>query len=285
MPIATDPLSLLFIACFLFGLLFLAASAFLGHFGHTHGVGHHVAHGALHHTVGSHTVATHTHVSHPGIQPAHAGHISAHHAPAHSEQAAHPAQQAHSTGYAIFGYVNPITISLFLLGFGFFGYVFHNTAALVLPLALVLAALCGIIIAGLVLMLINRLVGDSEGETIQDVSDRTGLLGTVSLAIPERGLGEIIYVSPGGLRKSIPARSVDGRRLERDQEIVVVNYEHGVAEVDTWDHFINDEDESTEGTRPAAPSTDNELATLRALLEKDRRNASEYVTRKDIQKE
>src|SRR5579885_2897274 len=277
MPIATDPLSLLFIACFLFGLLFLAASAFLGHFGHTHGV--------VHHTVGSHTVATHTHVSHPGIQPAHAGHISAHHAPAHSEQAAHPAQQAHSTGYAIFGYVNPITISLFLLGFGFFGYVFHNTAALVLPLALVLAALCGIIIAGLVLMLINRLVGDSEGETIQDVSDRTGLLGTVSLAIPERGLGEIIYVSPGGLRKSIPARSVDGRRLERDQEIVVVNYEHGVAEVDTWDHFINDEDESTEGTRPAAPSTDNELATLRALLEKDRRNASEYVTRKDIQKE
>jgi hypothetical protein len=282
MPIATDPLSLLFIACFLFGLLFLAVSAFMGHLGHSHGVAHHIAHGAILHTAGAHALAAHTHVSHPGVQAAHTGHAPAHHAPG---QAAHPTQQAHSIGYTIFGYINPITISLFLLGFGFFGYVFHNTADLILPVTLVLATLCGIIIAGLVLMLIGRLLGDSESETIQDVADRTGLLGTVSLTIPERGLGEIIYVSPGGMRKSIPARSVDGRRLERNQEIVVVNYEHGVAEVDTWDHFVNDEDERMEGTKPAAPSTDNELATLRALLEKDRRNDSEYVTRKDIQKE
>jgi hypothetical protein len=279
MLIATDPLSLLFIVCFLVGLLFLIVSALGGHFGHAHGAGHVIAHGTLHHAAGPHAVAAHTHMSHTGVQTAHSSHAYANHA------TGHVGQPAHHIGYTIFGYINPITISLFLLGFGFFGYVFHNTAALVLPLALALAAICGIIIAGLVLMLIDRLLGDSEGETIQDVSDRTGLLGTVSLTIPERGLGEIIYVSPGGMRKSIPARSVDGRRLERDQEIVVVSYEHGVAEVDTWDHFVNDEDERMEGTRPAAPSTDNELATLRALLEKDRRNDSEYVTRKDLQKE
>jgi hypothetical protein len=280
MLIATDPLSLLFIACFLFGLLFLIVSAFAGHLGHVHSVGHHVVHGAVHHATSPHMATAHTHVSHTGTPSAHTGQT-----PAHTGQAKHPAQQGHSNAYAIFGYINPITVSLFLLGFGFFGYVFHDTTALVLPLALILAAVCGIIIAGLVLMLVNRLVGDSEGETIQDVPDRTGLLGTVSLSIPERGLGEIIYVSPGGLRKSIPARGVDGRRLERDQEIVVVNYEHGIAEVDTWDHFVNDEDERMEGTRPAAPSSDNELATLRALLEKDHRNTAEYVTRKDMQKE
>jgi hypothetical protein len=59
------------------------------------------------------------------------------------------------------------------------------------------------------------------------------------------GIGEIIYVSPGGMRKSVPARSIDGRRLEREQEVVVVNYKRGVAEVDTWEHFINQEDSSS----------------------------------------
>jgi hypothetical protein len=64
------------------------------------------------------------------------------------------------------------------------------------------------------------------------------------MTIPHMGIGEIIYVSPGGMRKSVPARSIDGRRLEREQEIVVVNYKGGIAEVDTWEHFI-DQDEST----------------------------------------
>jgi hypothetical protein len=43
------------------------------------------------------------------------------------------------------------------------------------------------------------------------------------------------------MRKSIPARSLDGRRLERDQEVVVVNYQNGIAEVDTWERFTNQE--------------------------------------------
>jgi len=34
MQIATDPLSLVFLACFLFGLLFLIGSAILGNLGH-----------------------------------------------------------------------------------------------------------------------------------------------------------------------------------------------------------------------------------------------------------
>jgi len=61
------------------------------------------------------------------------------------------------------------------------------------------------------------------------------------MTIPDKGIGEIIYISPGGMRKSVPARSIDGRRLEREQEVVVVNYTSGVAEVDTWEHFVNQE--------------------------------------------
>jgi hypothetical protein len=131
--------------------------------------------------------------------------------------------------------------------------------------------------------MLNRLFGDSEGATIQDVSDRTGLLGKVSVTIQENGLGEILYISPGGMRKSIPARSVDGRRLERDQEIVVVNYQHGVAEVDTWDHFVNQEAVEL-GDASALPDAD-ELTKLRALLEEPTRIDTEFVIRKDPQKE
>jgi len=187
---------------------------------------------------------------------------------------------ADSNNFALLAIFNPTSIVLFLLGFGFFGYVFHNSTALALPFTLVLAGVSGFIIAGLLLMMINRLFGDSEGDTVQDVSDRTGLLGKVNITIQENSIGEIIYVSPGGMRKSIPARSVDGRRLERDQEVVVINYQQGVAEVDTWEHFINQEELRT----LEAPDAD-ELATLRALLEQPVKTDTEYVMRKDLPKE
>ncbi len=255
--LATDPLSLLFIACFLFGLLFLVVAALLGSIG-GHGGGHI---GGTHHIdVGGHTGQAHA--LHSGVHPT-----------THS---------AHSGGQinAILAFLNPTSIVLFLMGFGFFGYVFHNNTSLALPLSLALAALSGLVIAALLLALIARVFGDSEGATVQDVSDRTGLLGKVSLTIPENDLGEVIYVSPGGMRKSIPARTLDGRRLERDQEVVVVNYQHGIAEVDTWDHFVNQEEsEITIGSEASS------LAELRALLEQPDRTDNEYVMRKDSQKE
>jgi hypothetical protein len=260
--LATDSLSLVFIGCFLFGLLFLLVAALLGSIG-----GHGAGHGAVHHIdVGGHAGDAH------GI---HAGHAHVIHPTTHT---AHDGGQ----GNAFFAYVNPTSIVLFLLGFGFFGYVFHNTTSLALPFSLGLAVLGGLVISALLLMLISRVFGDSEGATVQDVSDRTGLLGKVSLTIQENGMGEVIYVSPGGMRKSIPARSVDGRRLERDQEVVVVNYQRGVAEVDTWDHFVNQEEPGS----ITAPADADGLAELRALLEEPISTSdTEYVMRKDSQKE
>src|SRR5207249_6850195 len=166
--------------------------------------------------------------------------------------------------FSVFTYINPTSIVLFLLGFGFFGYVFHNTAHLVLPLTLLLAGVAGLLIAAVMLVFLSRLLSDSGTDTAHDVADRTGMLGKVSLTIPANGLVEIIYVSPGGMRKSVPARSTDGRRLEREQEVVVVNYQHGVAEVDTWEHFMNEEGTVQTG---ASASHEDELAKLRALLE------------------
>lgn len=285
MLIATDPLSLLFIACFLFGLLFLLVTTLLGSLGHAHigHVGSHAVapHGGLH--VGGHASLTHaggTHVV------SHTPQVGSHGTTSTVGQGVQPqqagSQNAQGSDFSIFMYINPTSIVLFLLGFGFFGYVFHNTTHLVLPLTLVLASVGGLLIAAIILVFLGRLLSDSGTEIANDVSDRTGMLGKVSLPIPANGLGEIIYVSPGGMRKSIPARTTDGHRLERGQEVVVVNYQHGVAEVDTWERFMNEEDAVQ---TDASASQEDELAKLRALLEQSDAANTELVIRKDLQKE
>jgi len=260
-------------------MLFLIVTALLGNLGQGHD-GSHVAgqHGSLHvgdHVAGGHGVghaAGHAPVHAPAPAPTHA---AEHAAAAHSTTAQSPLESVQSA----LSFINITSIVFFLIGFGLFGYVFHNTLQLVALLVLVLAGVSGIVIAALLLLLLSRLFGDSEGETIQDVSDRTGMVGKVSMTIQENSLGEVIYISPGGMRKSVPARSIDGRRLERDQEVVIINSQHGVAEVDTWDHFIGEEESRVEAT------DSNELEKLRALLKEPDKADSELVIRKDLQKE
>jgi hypothetical protein len=255
MIVANDPLSLLFISCFLTGLLFLLIIAFSGH-GHGHGLAHHT--GATSH-IGH---AGHTPLAHATPSPhasVHAGHSTSHTA----------GHNTHGSGFSFLAIFNPLSIVLFLLGFGFFGYILHATNAFVLPLILVLASTGGLIIALILLIMLNRIFGNATGTTVQDVSDRTGLLGKVNMAIPQGGIGEIIYTSPGGMRKSIPARSIDGRRLEREQEVVVINYSSGIAEVDTWEHFTSQEESNSASTRAGTSPRlySDEMATLKALLD------------------
>jgi hypothetical protein len=228
--IETDSSSLLFIGCFVIGLLFLLITTFLGgdhSAGHDAGATSAIGHGG--------------HIAPVGAT--HDAHITTH-AGDSTDQTTH--QGAHDSHFSLLSIISPLKIALFLIGFGFFGYILHASTGFALPWIFVLACVGGLTIAAILIIMLNRLFGGATGTTVQDVSDRTGLLGKVNTAIPYRGVGEIIYVSPGGMRKSVPARSIDGRRLEREQEIVVLNYKGGIAEVDTWDHFINQEEPDAE---------------------------------------
>ena len=285
--INTDPLSLVFIFCFLLGFGFFLVTALLGSLGgHAHAGGH--AHIGGHAHVGNHGhIGGHAHtVTHSGghahVTQAHA-HAGSHaQTPAHTtgQQAGNQQQdQGQHGGFALFAYLNPTSVGLFLLGFGLFGYFFHNLTSVTATLSLLLAIMSGIVLAIALLALLNRIFANAEGSTELDVVDRTGMLGKVSLTIPEKGLGEIIYTSPSGLHKSIPARSIDAQRIARDQEIVVVNYEHGIAEVDTWEHFMHEE------ASVAYPTPSNELAQLRALLDESSPSEMEMVMRQEPQKE
>lgn len=273
--IATDPLSLVFLGCFLVGLIYFIVTALLGNLGH--GTAH-AAHAGAHH------VAVHT-GHHTGVHAGSHAHTASH-TPGHAQARADAKTQARGHNQSLASFLNPTSIMFFLLGFGFFGYVFHNIVGLEAPLlVLIFAALSGIVIALLLFSMLARIFGNSESATEQDVSDRTGLLGRVSMTIQEGGLGEVLYISPGGMRKSIPARSIDGQRLERDQEVVVVSYQNGIAEVDTWEHFINEEGAYTGSSGSSVMAADG-LETLRTLLDESGKTDSQaLVMRKDSQKE
>ncbi|HEX7737537.1 MAG TPA: hypothetical protein VF458_22000 [Ktedonobacteraceae bacterium] len=274
--IAQDPLSLVFIFCFLVGFGFFLVATLAGGHGHGH------AHAHIH--VG------HLHVHLPGVHHApahgasHAPHAATHnatHAPSaqNGANSTNNQQNAQQTAFALGTFINPTSIALFLLGFGFFGYLFHNLTPGLASLSLLLALIAGIVLSVTLLSTLSRLVANVESSTEQDVVDRTGMLGKVSLTIPEKGLGEIIYTSPGGMRKSIPARGLDNQRLERDLEVVVVNYENGVAEVDTWEHFMNGE------THLPDPASAEELPQLHVLLNQSDVQAMEMLIRQEQQKE
>jgi hypothetical protein len=254
--IADDPLSLVFIGCFVVSGMFLILSSLLG-FGHGHFHIGHIGHvGDVGHVghVGD--------VGHAGHAPGHAS-AALHHALPHAQAGTHAAQGA-QTGTAgtadtqhatagtqtspsiwatLAGYLNLYAILTFLFWFGLIGYVLHNLTNVGSLAAFVGALLVGIIGAALITIAMRKLMGRDYGELTAESSELVGIIATVSLPIRAGGIGEIIYIKGTGGRKSIGARSVDGQAIPREAEVVIVGYEKGIAQVQTWDRFITGNDE------------------------------------------
>jgi len=63
-----------------------------------------------------------------------------------------------------------------------------------------------------------------------------GTLGKLTVGIREKGTGEMVYVQ-GGTRKSSAARSEDERPIDRGTEVVITQYDKGIAYVRRWDEL------------------------------------------------
>lgn len=230
---AEDPLSLFFLGCALFSALFLVATLVLGA-GHAHG-GHLGAHNAGH-------IAGHA----AGHAPGHASHVAhgAHTAHvAHGGQGDHLAQNepvpvagalATLQGLAL-GALNVNGLLIFLLIFGLLGYLL-NTGKAPLLVALILAALVGVIGAIIVNAALARLFFENEaGELTARSSQIEGRLATVSIAIRPGGIGEVIFPGEAGARQSMGARADDpSAGIAVDTEVVVTSVEQGIATVQPW---------------------------------------------------
>ena len=220
--IATDPLSLLFLACFVFSGAFLVLSTVLG-LGHGH---------ALH--LGGHG-ATHTaHLGHDG----HAGHVS-HPSGDTASTVSEPTSLGQSVRAILSGGLNLYSLLTLLLIFGLLGYLLHNFThfgdMLTLLAALVFGAGSALAIGGLV----SRILSAGGGiELTRESSQMEGRLGTVSIAIRPGGIGEVIFTGSGGARQSAGARGYGDTPIAVGTEVVILSARGGIVTAQPWDEFM-----------------------------------------------
>lgn len=151
------------------------------------------------------------HVHLPGV---HHGHVSAH--------------------GSIFSFGN---MAAFLTWFGGVGYLFTRFSAIWLWFTFLLAIGGGLLGGAVIFWMSLRLMSHERPLNSADY-EMVGVLGTLSSAIREGGVGELSF-SQEGARRSAPARSDDGAAIAKDTEVLVTRYEKGIAYVRRWEEFGN----------------------------------------------
>jgi hypothetical protein len=87
---------------------------------------------------------------------------------------------------------------------------------------------------------INALLGWLARGTHYAAPLPQGIVGTVVARVGP-GVGEIVYVQ-NGARASLPARSENGRTIDRGTEVIVLGIEDGIASVAPAAELLNKED-------------------------------------------
>jgi hypothetical protein len=265
-----------FLVCFVFGALFTTVSAVLGfagsalhgEFGHgqlghgdAQGAGVDAGQGQAH--LGPH-VPGHIHGNGLGHALGHAlGHGHAHghapvHVPAHGHgttDLAHDAQHASVVApHTQLPLLNASSLLAFLTWFGASGYLLMHFAGwpalLAAPVSLVPGAAAGLLIA----YFLGKVIAGQREMRPADYQ-LEGTIARVTVGIPASGVGEIVF-SKAGTRRSEAARSLSGRAIPYDTEVVVIEYERGVALVQTWNEMLGrpEQEALTPGSSPLEDS-------------------------------
>lgn len=142
-------------------------------------------------------------------------------------------------GASHFPFLNSASLMVFLAWFGGVGYLLTTHARLWYLSVLGLATIAGVTGAALITSFLVKAL-DSPDAALEPMDfQMVGAVGKVNIAIRGQGTGEIIYVQ-GGTRRSVGARSDDGKPLEKGAEVVVTRFERGIAYVRPWDEFTKD---------------------------------------------
>ncbi len=143
--------------------------------------------------------------------------------------------------------LNGSAIMGFLTWFGAAGYLLQKLSDWALP-AVFLGALLG---GSLGAYLVARYLGlVLKGERVMDPADYRleGTVGQITIGIPAQGTGEVVF-SKAGARRSEAARAVGGTPIPRGTEVVIAQYQKGIAIVQPWAEFI--------AAREGAAATEN----------------------------
>ncbi len=132
--------------------------------------------------------------------------------------------------------INVSTIMAFLTWFGGMGYLLTRYYRLWMVVGLSLATLAGLVGAGVVFVFMAKVLAPRQTQMNPEDYDLVGTLARISIPIHDKGTGEIIF-SMGGTRRTSGARSVQGTSIEKNSEVVIAKYEHGIAYVEPWEEF------------------------------------------------
>jgi membrane protein implicated in regulation of membrane protease activity len=133
-----------------------------------------------------------------------------------------------------FPFFNPLTLAVFLAWFGGTGYLLTRHQHLWMFAVLVLATLVGLAGAGLIFLFVAKVLMAHDYSLDPLDYEMVGVLGKVSSSVRPNGTGEMIFEQDGG-RKACAARTDDGEKLVKGEEVVVTRYESGIAYVRRWE--------------------------------------------------
>src|SRR4051812_31063859 len=127
------------------------------------------------------------------------------------------------------------TIMAFLAWFGGVGYMMSHNFGAGLIESLFVSVLGGLFGGTIVYQFLVRFA-KQDGAIDPADDDMIGVVGTVDSAIRPSGTGEIVYLRRG-TRHTCSARAEDGSAIERDSEVVITKFEHGIAYVRHFEEF------------------------------------------------
>lgn len=127
--------------------------------------------------------------------------------------------------------LNPIVIATFLAGFGGFGILGTRLFGLGHGMSLLVAMLVGLLLGAGMFFLYRWLMAMNGVSSAAGWAELRGLPAYVLTPIPEKGLGEIVYVARGA-RYNAPARTIDGRGIPRGESVTVLDVVDSIAIVD-----------------------------------------------------
>jgi membrane protein implicated in regulation of membrane protease activity len=142
---------------------------------------------------------------------------------AHADTHAHHAECGPgATGMPGFSPLSPTTIATFVTAFGGFGLILSKiemtrSAWLSVPLA----ALGGLAVAALVVVVFNKIFRSTQSSSEGRVAELFGTSATVITPIAAGGVGEIAYVQ-GGTRYTAAARALDELKIPSGAKVRIV---------------------------------------------------------------
>jgi membrane protein implicated in regulation of membrane protease activity len=131
---------------------------------------------------------------------------------------------------------NAMTLMTFLAWFGGIGYILSTHSKLVAIVALTIAVISGLFAAGLVFKFMAKIVKVSDSQMLDWDYRMEGTVGTISAPIRANGTGELIFEQKG-VRKSVGARTEDGKPLPIGAEVVIARFDGGIAYVKKWEDY------------------------------------------------